>query len=330
MSQYKAKFASFGMHVPKKIVNNFDLEKIVDTTDEWIRTRTGMFERHHCTKDEAATDIAVVAATKAIENSQVKYKDIDLIITATVTGDYNFPSASCILQKRLGLGRIPAFDVSAGCTGFVYALEIAKQFVENGTKQNVLVTGVDILTKITNWNDRGTCVLFGDGAGSTILTRAERSDISEIMDSITFADGSLGNLLIQEGGGSRKPASHETVDQNLHTIYMEGNKIYRHAIKSMQASTEELLKRNKMTARDVDWVIPHQANLRIIEGLADKLRVPMDKVIVNIEKYGNTSSATIPMAMAEAVESGKIRRGDIILLTSFGAGLTWGSILARY
>ena len=201
MSQYKAKFASFGMHVPKKIVNNFDLEKIVDTTDEWIRTRTGMFERHHCTKDEAATDIAVVAATKAIENSQVKYKDIDLIITATVTGDYNFPSASCILQKRLGLGRIPAFDVSAGCTGFVYALDIAKQFVENGTKQNVLVTGVDILTKITNWNDRGTCVLFGDGAGSTILTRAARSDISEIMDSITFADGSLRNLLILEGGG---------------------------------------------------------------------------------------------------------------------------------
>ena len=330
MSQYKAKFASFGMHVPKKIVNNFDLEKIVDTTDEWIRTRTGMFERHHCTKDEAATDIAVVAATKAIENSQVKYKDIDLIITATVTGDYNFPSASCILQKRLGLGRIPAFDISAGCTGFVYALDMAKQYVENGTKQNVLVTGVDILTKITNWKDRGTCVLFGDGAGATIVTRAERSDISEIMDSITYADGSLGELLIQEGGGSRKPASHETVDKNLHTIYMEGNKIYRHAIKSMQASTEELLKRNKMTARDVDWVIPHQANLRIIEGLADKLRVPMDKVIVNIEKYGNTSSATIPMAMAEAIENGKIRRGDIILLTSFGAGLTWGSILARY
>ena len=330
MSQYKAKFASFGMHVPKKIVNNFDLEKIVDTTDEWIRTRTGMFERHHCTKDEAATDIAVVAATKAIENSQVKYKDIDLIITATVTGDYNFPSASCILQKRLGLGRIPAFDISAGCTGFVYALDMAKQYVENGTKQNVLVTGVDILTKITNWNDRGTCVLFGDGAGSTIVTRAERSDISEIIDSITFADGSLGELLIQEAGGSRKPASHETVDKNLHTIYMEGNKIYRHAIKSMQASTEDLLKRNKMNTRDVDWVIPHQANLRIIEGLADKLKVPMDKVIVNIEKYGNTSSATIPMAMAEAVENGKIRRGDIILLTSFGAGLTWGSILARY
>jgi 3-oxoacyl-[acyl-carrier-protein] synthase-3 len=224
----------------------------------------------------------------------------------------------------------PAMDVSAGCTGFVYAVETARQFVENGTRQNVLVIGVDILTKITNWQDRNTCVLFGDGAGATILSRASSSDISRIIDVEIVADGSQGELLIQQAGGSRNPASHETVDKNLHTVYMEGNKIYKNAIKSMYSSSDELLRRNHLSTQDVDWIIPHQANLRIIEGLADKMKVPMSKVIVNIEKYGNTSSATIPIATDEAIRNKKIRRGDIILLTSFGAGLTWGSILARY
>ncbi|HOY85781.1 MAG TPA: beta-ketoacyl-ACP synthase 3, partial [Candidatus Syntrophosphaera sp.] len=229
-----------------------------------------------------------------------------------------------------GLKNIPAFDISAGCTGFVYALDMAKNYVENGTAQNVLVIGVDVLTKITNWKDRNTCVLFGDGAGAAIVSRARKSDISLIMDSLIFADGSQGELLYQAAGGSRMPASHESVEQRLHTVYMEGNRIYKNAIRSMFASTDELLKRNKLAVTDVDWIIPHQANLRIIEGLADKLHVPMNKVIVNIEKYGNTSSATIPLALDEAIRSKKIRRGDIILLTSFGAGLTWGSILARY
>ncbi|MFA5510414.1 MAG: 3-oxoacyl-[acyl-carrier-protein] synthase III C-terminal domain-containing protein, partial [Candidatus Cloacimonadaceae bacterium] len=209
-------------------------------------------------------------------------------------------------------------------------LDMAKQYVENGTKNHVLVIGVDVLSKITNWEDRNTCVLFGDGAGATIVSRAESSDISHIMDTLIDADGSMGELLIQAAGGSRQPASHETVDQNLHTVYMEGNKIFKNAIRSMYASTMELLKRNKMTAEDVDWVIPHQANLRIIEGLASKLKVPMSKVIVNIEKYGNTSSATIPLAADEAIRNNKIRRGDILMLTSFGAGLTWGSVLLRY
>lgn len=330
MPLHNAKFASFGSHAPAKIVNNFDLEKIVETSDEWIRTRTGMFERHHCTPEEAASDLAIVAATNAIESSKVRYRDIDLIVTATVTGDHPFPSTSCVLQKKLGLKNIPAFDVSAGCTGFVYALDVAKNYVENGSAQNVLVIGVDILTKITNWSDRNTCVLFGDGAGATILSRAQKNDISRIIDSLIFADGSQGELLYQAAGGSRMPASHESVDKNLHTVYMEGNRIYKNAIRSMFASTDELLKRNKMGVEDVDWIIPHQANLRIIEGLADKLHVPMSKVIVNIEKYGNTSSATIPLAMDEAIRAKKIRRGDIILLTSFGAGLTWGSLLARY
>lgn len=330
MAMYNAKFSSFGSNAPKKVVNNFDLEKIVETSDEWIRTRTGMFERHYASAEEAASDVAIVAATNAIEASPVKYKDIDLIIVATVTGDYAFPSTGCVLQKKLGLKNVPAFDVSAGCTGFIYALDVARNYVENGSKHNVLVVGVDILTKITNWQDRNTCVLFGDGAGATIVSRAGKSDTSRIIDSIIDADGSQGDLLYQAAGGSRMPASHETVDKHLHTVYMEGNKIYKNAIRSMFASTDELLKRNKLEAKDIDWVIPHQANLRIIEGLADKLRVPMSKVIVNIEKYGNTSSGTIPLAMDEAIRAKKIRRGDLIVLTSFGAGLTWGSILARY
>jgi 3-oxoacyl-[acyl-carrier-protein] synthase-3 len=330
MANYHAKFASFGSHAPKKILNNFDLEKIVDTSDEWIRTRTGMFERHITTPEEAASDLAHQAAINAIEASQVKYRDIDLIVTATVTGDHPFPSTACILQKKLGLKNVPAFDVSAGCAGFVYAIDVARTYVENGRAMNVLVIGVDILTKITNWNDRNTCVLFGDGAGATIISRAETSDISRIIDSIIDADGSQSDLLIQAAGGSRMPASHESVDKNLHTVYMEGNKIFKNAIKSMFASSEELLRRNKLTAADVDWVIPHQANLRIIEGLADKMKVPMSKVVVNIERFGNTSSATIPLATDEAIRNKKIRRGDILLLTSFGAGLTWGSVLARY
>jgi len=330
MPLHNAKFSAFGSHAPAKIVNNFDLEKIVETSDEWIRTRTGMFERHYCSPEEAASDIAIIAATNAIEASRVKYREIDLIIAGTVTGDHPFPSTACVVQKKLGLKNIPAFDISAGCTGFVYALDMAKTYVQNGSAQNVLVIGVDVLTKITNWTDRNTCVLFGDGAGAAIVSRARKNDISQIIDSLIFADGSQGELLYQAAGGSRMPASHETVDQNLHTVYMEGNRIYKNAIRSMFASTDELLKRNKLEAVDVDWVIPHQANLRIIEGLADKLHVPMSKVIVNIEKYGNTSSATIPLAMDEAIRAKKIRRGDIILLTSFGAGLTWGSLLARY
>ena len=327
---YHAKFSGFGSFAPKKIVNNFDLEKIVETTDEWIRSRTGMFERHYASEEEAASDLAIHACTNAIESSDIKYKDIDLIVCATVTGDMPFPSTACVLQRKLGLKGIPAFDVSAGCAGFVYAIETARQFVENGSRKNVLVVGVDILTKITNWEDRNTCVLFGDGSGATVISRATSSDISRIIDVVVDADGNQGDLLYQAAGGSRMPASHESVDKHLHTVYMEGNKVYKNAIKCMYASSEEVLRRNHLSTTDVDWVIPHQANLRIIEGLADKMKVPMSKVIVNIEKYGNTSSATIPIAMDEAIRAKKIRRGDIVLLTSFGAGLTWGSVLARY
>ncbi|MCB5271808.1 MAG: ketoacyl-ACP synthase III [Candidatus Cloacimonetes bacterium] len=330
MGLYFAKFSAFGSFAPAKILTNQDLEKMVDTSDEWIRSRTGMVERHIASKEEAASDLAYQAALNAIEASDVKYKDIDLIIVATISGDHPFPSTACLLQHKLGLKNIPAFDVSAGCTGFIYACEVARQFVENGGARNVLVVGVEILTKITNWTDRNTCVLFGDAAGAAVISRAEPTDISRIIDIKLDADGSMGDYLIQMAGGSRLPASHETVDANQHTVYMEGNRIFKSAVKSMYASSDELLRRNNLTSADVDWVIPHQANLRIIEALADKMKVPINKVIINIQKYGNTSSATVPLATDEAIRSKKIRRGDILLLTSFGAGLTWGSVLARY
>jgi 3-oxoacyl-[acyl-carrier-protein] synthase III len=330
MGNYFAKFSAFGSFAPAKILTNQDLEKIVETSDEWIRTRTGMVERHIASKEEAASDLAYQASLNAIEASHVKYKEIDLIVVATISGDHPFPSTACLIQHKLGLKNVPAFDVSAGCTGFIYACDVARQYVENGTARNVLVVGVEILTKITNWTDRNTCVLFGDASGAAVISRADSTDISRIIDTKIDADGSQGDYLIQAAGGSRLPASHETVDANQHTVYMEGNRIFKNAIKSMFASSDELLKRNNLSTADVDWVIPHQANLRIIEALADKMKVPMSKVIVNIQKYGNTSSATVPLATDEAIRNKKIRRGDIMLLTSFGAGLTWGSILARY
>ena len=330
MGNYYAKFSSFGSFAPAKILTNKDLEKMVETSDEWIRTRTGMVERHIASPEEAASDLAYQAAINAIEASKVKYKEIDAIIVATISGDHPFPSTACVLQKRLGLKGIPAFDVSAGCTGFIYACDVARQYIENGAATNILVLGVEILTKITNWTDRNTCVLFGDAAGAAIVSRAKPTDISRIIDSKIDADGSQGEYLIQLAGGSRLPASHETVDANQHTVYMEGNRIFKSAVKSMYAASDELLKRNHLSSGDLDWIIPHQANLRIIEALADKMKVPINKVIVNIHKYGNTSSATVPLAIDEAIRAKKIRRGDIMLLTSFGAGLTWGSILARY
>jgi len=327
--KYYAKISGTGMYVPDKVLTNHDLEKIVDTTDEWIKTRTGMSERHIAAKDQAASDLAYNASKKAIEAAGIRSKDIDMIIVATISGDHAFPSTACIIQQKLGLKGFPAFDVSAGCTGWIYASNIAKQYVENGVARHILVIGVEILSKITNWTDRGTCVLFGDGAGATIISRAEEKDISRFIDSELSADGTHYDLLIQNAGGSRMPASHETVDENLHTVYMEGNKIFKNAVRSMYNACDSVLKRNHLDVHSIDWLITHQANLRIIQALGKKLKMDEKKVIVNIEKYANTSAATIPMALDEAVRNEKIRHGDIVLLASFGAGLTSGSLLIR-
>jgi len=328
-TKYNAKILGTGMYVPDKVLTNFDLEKIVDTTDEWIKTRTGMSERHVASEDQAASDLAYEAALKAIKAARIRSKDIDMIIVATISGDHAFPSTACVLQQKLGLKGFPAFDVSAGCTGWIYASNIAKQYVENGIAENILVIGVEILTKITNWNDRGTCILFGDGAGATIISRAEESDISRFIDSEISADGTHYDLLIQQAGGSRMPATKESVKENLHTVYMEGNKIFKNAVRSMYTACDTVLKRNHLDVHSIDWLITHQANLRIIQALGKKLKIDDNKVIVNIEKYANTSAATIPMALDEAIKNGKIRHGDLVLLASFGAGLTSGSLLIR-
>ncbi|MCF7793167.1 MAG: ketoacyl-ACP synthase III [Candidatus Cloacimonetes bacterium] len=329
IAKYNAKISGTGHYVPDKILNNFDLEKIVDTTDEWIRTRTGMFERHIAADDQAVSDLSYEAAQLALESAGIKAKDLDMIIIASVSNDHMFPSTACILQKMLGIKNIPAFDISAGCTGWIYGSNIAKQYIENGIAKHILVIGVEILSKITNWEDRGTCVLFGDGAGATIISRSENKDISRFIDSKITADGTYYDLLIQQAGGSRMPASKESVEKNLHTVYMEGNKIFKQAVKSMYSACDTVLKRNNMNIKSIDWLITHQANLRIIEALGKKLRIDNDKVIVNIEKYANTSAATIPIALDEVIRNGKVRHGDIILTASFGAGLTSGSLLFR-
>jgi len=329
IAKYNAKITGTGHFVPEKILTNFDLAKMVDTSDEWIRTRTGMSVRHVASKDEAASDLAYNAALKALEAADLKPKDLDMIIVGTISGDHAFPSTACILQKKLGLKNFPAFDISAGCPGWIYAANIAKQFVENGVAKNILIVGVEILTKITNYKDRNTCILFGDGAGATIISRKEPTDISRIIDSEITADGTHNELLIQEAGGSRMPACKESVKKNLHTLYMEGNKIFKFAVKSMYSMCDIVLKRNNLDVTSIDWLITHQANMRIIDALGRKMKIDTNKVIVNIEKYGNTSSATIPIALDEAIREGKIRKGDLILMASFGAGLTSGSLLIR-
>ncbi|MBN2830012.1 MAG: ketoacyl-ACP synthase III, partial [Candidatus Cloacimonetes bacterium] len=279
---------------------------------------------------QAASDLATIAAQRCIENSNIKYKDIDMIICGTISADHAFPSTACFVQEKLGLKGIPAFDLSAGCPGFIYASDVARQFVENGTKQNVLVIGVEVLSKITNYQDRNTCILFGDAAGAAIISRAQSNEISYIIDSEILADGGYTDILIQPAGGSRMPASQKTVKENLHTVYMEGNKVFKLAVKSMFSTCETVLKRNKMDFDDIDWLVPHQANMRIIESLGNKMKIDKEKVIVNIEKYANTSSATIPLAVDEAIREGRIQKGDIIQIVSFGAGLTWGTVLFRY
>ncbi|MEA1971762.1 MAG: beta-ketoacyl-ACP synthase III [Candidatus Cloacimonadota bacterium] len=330
INQYIAKFSGTGSYLPERIVNNFDLEKKVDTSDEWITKMTGMSERHFAADDEAASDLAYEASKKAIDMAGIRTKDIDMIIVATISGDHPFPSTACILQKKLGLKNFPAFDIGAGCTGFIYASNIAKQFIETGISKNVLVVGVEILSRLLNWDDRSTCVLFGDGAGAAVVSRANNSDISKFIDSELSADGGNGDILYQPAGGSRIPASEESVKENLHTLRMEGNKVFKLAVRSMYNTSNTIMKRNNMDIHSIDWLITHQANIRIIESLGKKLKIDRDKVIVNIEKQANTSAATIPIALDEAVRKGKIRRGDIVLSAAFGAGLTSGSILFRF
>lgn len=327
---FKSKVAGFGSHLPEKKLTNQDLEKLVDTNDEWIRERTGIRSRSMAADGQGTSDLALVAAKEAIKNSKIKKEEIDFLIFATVTPDYLMPSAACYLQAKLGLKDIMAFDLNAACSGFLFGLSVADQFIKTGHYKNILVIGAEILHHKVNYEDRGTCILFGDGAGAAIVTRAEEDEQSEIFSTHGHADGSLADLLYVPSGGSVKPFTQETLDNREIYVEMKGREIFKHAVRTMSRCCQEALDANKTSIDEVDWVIPHQANVRIMEAVAKHCEIPMEKFIVDIEEMGNTSAATIPVAINNAVKSGKIKRGDLLLLTAFGAGLTSGSCLLRY
>jgi len=324
----RIKITGTGFYVPDKVLTNFDLEKIVDTTDEWIITRTGIRERRIASEEQATSDLAIEASKRALEKARLKAKDIDLIIMATSTPDTLFPSTACWIQKAFGGIYIPAFDISAGCTGFLYGLILAESLILNGTTKRILLIGGELLTKITNWKDRSTCVLFGDGAGAVILE--ESNDESGMLSYYWKADGNLGNLLYQPGGGTRIPTSPRSIAQDLHYLHMKGNEVFKHAVKRMGEAALEVLKRAGLKREDINHFITHQANIRIIEATGRRLNLPSEKVYVNINRYGNVSVATIPISIDELARQGKFKKGDIIVMDAFGAGFTWAAIAYRW
>ena len=324
----RAKIIATGSYVPERILTNFDLEKMVDTSDEWIRERTGIRERRIADEKEAASDLAYEAAKAAFKRTDIKAKDIELIIVATVTGDMPVPATACHLQQKLGLKKAAAFDINAACSGFLYGLSVADSFIRSGNYKRILLVGAEVLSRITDWEDRSTCVLFGDGAGAAILeaTNEERGIISTHLRS----DGSMWDLLHLSGGGSRHPVSKDSIKKKLHYLRMKGNETFKIAVRTLESLVRETLNENKLKVAQLSLLIPHQANLRIIQATAERLNIPIEKVVVNIDKYGNTSAASIPIALDEAVREGRIRDGDYVLLEAFGGGLTWASALIRW
>jgi len=316
-----------GFAVPEKILTNADLEKIVDTSEEWIRTRTGMSERHICDDSTTTSDLATEAAKKALTAAGISAQDLDIIIVATVTADTPFPSAACYVQNNLNATKAAAFDVSAACSGFLYGLTLADNFIANGAYKNILVIGVESLSKITDYTDRKTCVLFGDGAGAAILQPSDGT--RGIIKTYIHSDGRLTNLLYLPGGGSKHPASHETVDQKLHYIRMEGPEVFKAAVKAMGDAAVDILEIAGMKSSQLDLLIPHQANIRIIQATARRIKLPMEKVFINVDRYGNTSAASIPIALTEAIEQGRLKKNDYCLLVSFGGGFTTGGVLLK-
>ena len=313
-----SRIAGTGSYLPEKILTNADLEHMVDTTDEWIFSRTGIRERHIVADNEFTSDLALQAAYKAIESAGIKAADIDLIIVATTTPDKIFPSTACILQRKLGVSGCPAFDVQAVCSGFVYALATADNFIKAGAAKCALVIGAESFSRITDWTDRGNCILWGDGAGAVIL---QASDEPGIISTHLHADGSYENML-------HVPRKNDMNSSD--TVVMEGNGVFKVAVNTLDAIVDETLAANGMQKSDIDWLVPHQANIRILQATAKKLSMSMDRVVVTVDKHGNTSAASIPLALDVAVRDGRIKRGEIILMEAFGGGFTWGSALIKY
>jgi 3-oxoacyl-[acyl-carrier-protein] synthase-3 len=316
--------AGTGSYLPQRILTNAELEKMVETSDEWIVTRTGMRERRIAGDDEPTSVMATGAAKQALERAGISGEDVDLIIVATVTPDMPFPSTACMVHDAIGAGKKAlCFDLEAACSGFLYAMDVARGMLISGSYNTALVIGAEKMSSVTDWEDRGTCVLFGDGAGAAVLKRS--STKRGILSTTVGADGSLGELLMIPGGGSRIPASHESVEQRQHFMKMAGNNVFKHAVRCMTEAGRDALEQAGLTVEDVDWVVPHQANMRIIKAIADRAGISMDKVIVNLDRLGNTTAATVPLALDEGVRDGRIKSGDIVLMIVFGGGFTWGA-----
>ncbi|MCD6517699.1 MAG: ketoacyl-ACP synthase III [Candidatus Aminicenantes bacterium] len=324
----RIKITGTGMYVPEKVLTNKDLEKMVDTSDEWITTRSGIKERHITAPDETTADMAVIAGKRAVEDAGLTVKDIDLILVATSTPDTIFPSTATWVQKGLNADYAPAFDLSAGCTGFLYGMIVSEGLLLSGSAARVLLIGTECLSKITNWKDRNTCVLFGDGAAAAVLEKS--GDESGMLSSYWKADGNLGELLILPGGGVLNPASHKTVDEGLHYLRMKGNEVFKHAVKRMGEAALMALKKAGIKREDIDYLIPHQANIRIIQATGRRLKLPEEKVFSNIHKYGNMSVATIPIGLHELKEEGKLKKGADIVMVAFGAGFTWAAVVYKW
>lgn len=320
--------AGVGSYVPEKVLTNADLEKMVDTTNEWITTRTGIEERRIACAHEATSDMAAKAAQNALTAAGLKGEDVDLIIVATITPDMLFPSTACLVQQKIGARRAAAFDIEAACSGFIYALEIAQQFIMSHTYDTVLVIGAEKLSSIIDWKDRNTCVLFGDGAGAAVLRGA--GDTHALLTACMGADGSKGELLSMPAGGSRQPATLDSVRARLHYLRMDGKETFKSAVNAMYNAAQEALRRCELDISQIKLVIPHQANRRIIDAVGERLGASPEKVFVNLHKYGNTSAASVAIALDEAVRTGLIQRGDLILLVVFGAGLTWGAAVIEW
>ena len=323
-----ARITGTGSYAPKKVITNHDLERLVDTSDEWIMNRTGIKERRIAEKDQTTSDLAYEASQKALKAAGLGARDLDLILVATMTPDTILPSMGCILQEKLGAKKAAAFDISAACSGFIYGMSIASAFIQSGTYKNILLVGAEILSRYTDWEDRTTCILFGDGAGAVVIQR--HAGKRGILSTHLHSDGSFGDLIRVPAGGASHPASHDTIRKRMHFIRMRGNETFKAAVRALEAVVQETLEHNKVKPEDIDYLVPHQANLRIILAMAQRLNMPMEKVVLTLPKYGNTSAASIPMSLDEAVRDGRIKENHLLLFEAFGGGLTWASALIRW
>ena len=324
------KIIGTGSYVPEKILTNFDLEKIVDTSDEWIRSRTGMVERRIARDDETTSDMGTEAAKRALEMANVAPEEIDLIVVGTITPDMHLPTTACIIQNKLKIGIATCFDFQAACTGFIYGIEIVNALMKNNRSlKKALLIGTEKLSSVTDWNDRNTCVLFGDAAGAVVFSKTLEPEDS-VLSSVLHADGRNGDILTIPGGGCLNPIKADNINDSLHCIRMEGNKVFKLAVNAMVGACKEALDLAHLSYSEISWLIPHQANMRIIKAIGSRLDIPIEKVCINIEKYGNTSACTIMLALDELVRSGKVNKGDRVLVTAFGGGMTWGAAVLKW